>query len=357
MLQAYFKCKPISQILKATMHINTPKYIIENFYTIWRGFMIALLVAIAAQFVSDHYGAPAMLMALLMGIALNFISQDSKCKAGIEFSARTILRLGIALLGLQVSLEMLSDLGIKTLFIVIASVLVTIFFGIAIAPLFKHRLKFAFLSSGSVAICGASAALAISAALPKDDRSEERLVFTVVGVTVLSTISMIAYPILGSFIGFDNFSMGIFLGATIHDVAQVIGAGFSVSNQTGEVATAVKLIRVSMLAPVVTAVSVIIWLKTKTKLDSSKSPPLLPAFVLSFVLLAVLNSIGLVPKVFTNIAEPLSRWSLIIAVAALGMQTSLKDITKVGGSAITLLLLQTIFLGCFVVAVLVLTKV
>ena len=91
--------------------------------------MIALLVAVAAQFVSDHYGAPAMIMALLLGIALNFISQDSKCKAGIEFSARTILRLGIALLGLRVSLEMLSDLGIKTLFIVVAGVLVTIFFG------------------------------------------------------------------------------------------------------------------------------------------------------------------------------------------------------------------------------------
>ena len=112
-----------------------------------------------------------------------------------------------------------------------------------------------------------------------------------------------------------------------------------------------------MLAPVVIAVSAIVWLKTKTKLDSSKSPPLLPAFVLSFVLLAVLNSIGLVPNVITNIAEPLSRWSLITAVAALGMQTSLKDITKVGGSAITLLLLQTIFLGCFVVTVLVFTKI
>ena len=129
------------------MHIKTPKYIINNFYTIWRGFVIALLVAAAAQFVSDHYGAPAMLMALLIGIALNFISQDCKCQAGIEFSARTILRLGIALLGLRVSFEMLSDLGIKTLFIVVAGVLVTIFFGIAIAPLFKHRLKFAFLSS------------------------------------------------------------------------------------------------------------------------------------------------------------------------------------------------------------------
>ena len=274
-----------------------------------------------------------------------------------EYLVRTILRLGIALLGLRVSFEMLRDLGIKTLFIVVAGVLVTIFFGIAIAPLFKHRLKFAFLSSGSVAICGASAALAISAALPKDDRSEERLVFTVVGVTVLSTISMIVYPILGSFMGFDDFSMGVFLGATIHDVAQVIGAGFSVSKQTGEVATTVKLIRVRMLATVVIAVSAIIWLKTKTKLDISKSPPLLPAFVLSFVLLAVLNSIGLVPNVITNIAEPLSRWSLITAVAALGMQTSLKDITKVGGSAITLLLLQTIFLGCFVVTVLVLTKI
>ena len=274
-----------------------------------------------------------------------------------EYLVRTILRLGIALLGLRVSFEMLRDLGIKTLFIVVAGVLVTIFFGIAIALLFKHRLKFAFLSSGSVAICGASAALAISAALPKDDRSEERLVFTVVGVTVLSTISMIVYPILGSFMGFDDFSMGVFLGATIHDVAQVIGAGFSVSKQTGEVATTVKLIRVRMLATVVIAVSAIIWLKTKTKLDISKSPPLLPAFVLSFVLLAVLNSIGLVPNVITNIAEPLSRWSLITAVAALGMQTSLKDITKVGGSAITLLLLQTIFLGCFVVTVLVLTKI
>ena len=97
--------------------------------------MIALLVAVAAQFVSDHYGAPAMLMALLMGIALNFISQDRNCQAGIEFSARTILRLGIALLGLRVSFEMLSDLGIKTLFIVVAGVLLTIFFGIAISPL------------------------------------------------------------------------------------------------------------------------------------------------------------------------------------------------------------------------------
>ena len=338
------------------MHIKTPKYIINNFYTIWRGFMIALLVAVAAQFVSDHYGAPAMLMALLMGIALNFISQDRNCQAGIEFSARTILRLGIALLGLRVSFEMLSDLGIKTLFIVVAGVLVTIFFGIAIAPLFKHRLKFAFLSSGSVAICGASAALAISAALPKDDQSEERLIFTVVGVTVLSTIAMIIYPILGSLIGFDDFLMGIFLGATIHDVAQVVGAGFSVSEQTGEVATTVKLIRVSMLAPVVIAASIIIWVKTKSKLDGAKPPPLLPTFVLGFVLLAVLNSIGLVPNFITDIAEPLSRWSLIIAITALGMKSSLKDIFNVGGSAITLLLLQTIFLACFVVAIFVLTS-
>ena len=337
------------------MHINPPKYIIETFYTIWRGFLVALLVAVAAQFVSEHYGAPAMLMSLLMGIGLSFLSQDSKCTAGIEFSARVILRLGIALLGLRVSLEMLGDLGIKTLFVVIVGVLATIAFGIIITPLFKHRLKFALLSSGSVAICGASAALAISAALPKDDRSEERLVFTVVGVTVLSTISMIIYPILGSFIGFDNFSMGVFLGATIHDVAQVVGAGFSVSEKTGEVATTVKLIRVSMLAPIVIAVSIVIWVKTKTKLDDAKPPPLLPTFVLGFVFLAVLNSIGLVPKVFTDIAEPLSRWSLIISIAALGMKTSLKDITKVGGSAITLLLLQTIFLGCFVVAALLLT--
>jgi len=224
------------------------------------GFLGALLISIAAQFISDHYGAQAMLIALLFRIALNFLSQEGKCVRGIEFSARTVLRFGISLLCLRISVDMLAGLGRTTLMFVIGGVVATILFGLMIAPVFGHRYRFAFLSSGSVAICGASAVIAISAILPNDERTEESLVFIVVGVTVLSTVAMIVYPILGSWIGFDEFYMGVFLGATILDVAQVMGVGFSVSEETGELTTNVKLICVAMLAPVVVIASMIIWI-------------------------------------------------------------------------------------------------
>ena len=141
------------------------------------GFLISGLIALAAQFISEHYGAPAMLMALLFGIALNFLSEEGPCSAGIAFSARTVLRFGVALLGTRISFEMATALGWPIVALVIGGVVLTILFGMAIARLFGHGPKFAFLSAGSVAICGASAAMAISAIMPRDERTEERLVF------------------------------------------------------------------------------------------------------------------------------------------------------------------------------------
>ena len=108
--------------------------------------------------------------------------------------------------------------------------------------------RFALLTGGSVAICGASAAMAIAAVLPRNEHSESNLIFTVLGVTVLSTIAMIAYPMITTVTGLDPLASGVFLGGTIHDVAQVVGAGFSISDEVGETATLVKLMRVTMLA-------------------------------------------------------------------------------------------------------------
>lgn len=222
------------------MQIKLARNIREQSSIMFLGFLVALLISIAAQFISDHYGAPAM----LVGIALNFLSQEGKCVWGIKFSARPVLHFGIALLGLRIGVDMLAELGGTTLMLVDGGVVTTILFGLIIATVFENRYRFAFMSSRSVAICGASAAIAISAILPTDERTEERLVFTVVGATVLATVAMIVYPIFGSWIGFDEFSLDVFIGATIHDVAQVVGAGFSVSEETGELATIVKLIRV-----------------------------------------------------------------------------------------------------------------
>ncbi|MEM8536968.1 MAG: putative sulfate exporter family transporter, partial [Pseudomonadota bacterium] len=188
------------------------------------GVVVAGLTAIAAQWLADHYGTPAMLLALLLGIALSFLGEDGKTVPGIGYSARTLLRLGIALLGARISFELTAQLGLPLVSLIVCAVALTIAFGLTIGPLFGSKWRFSFLTAGSVAICGASAALAIAAILPKDDKSEERLLFTVMGVTVLSTIAMIIYPVIVNALQMPELAAGVFLGATIHDVAQVVGA-------------------------------------------------------------------------------------------------------------------------------------
>ena len=321
---------------------------IETLRVLFPGVLISGLIALAAQFISDHYGAPAMLMALLFGIALNFLSEDTPCKEGIAFSAKMILRFGVALLGMRISFEMAMELGWPVVMLVIGGVIATILFGMGIARLLGHDSRFAFLSAGSVAICGASAAMAISALLPRDDKSEERLVFTVVGVTLMSTIAMIAYPILADAIGFDDTLAGVFIGATIHDVAQVVGAGFSVSQETGDIATVVKLIRVAMLAPVILVASLIIRNSTMAG-KGGERPPIIPGFVLGFVVLVILNSFHVFPPAVTEIAAEISRWALLTAIGAVGLKTSLREVMNVGGSAIAVLVMETAFIACLII--------
>lgn len=324
---------------------------IDNMKDLFPGILISGLIALAAQFISEHYGAPAMLMALLFGIALNFLSEDGKCATGIGFSAKTILRFGVALLGMRLSFEMAAELGWPIVALVVSGVIATILFGMAVARLFGHGPRFAFLSAGSVAICGASAAMAISAILPKDDRTEERLVFTVVGVTLLSTVAMIVYPILADMLGFDGRFAGVFIGATIHDVAQVVGAGFSVSDKTGEIATIVKLIRVAMLAPVILVATLVIR-RYAIQEENAERPPIVPSFVVAFVVLLTLNSFGVFPDAVIGLATETSRWALLTAIAAVGLKTSLRDVIDVGGAAIALLVLETAFIGVLTVSVL-----
>ena len=155
---------------------------------------------------------------------------------------------------------------------------------------------------------------------------------------------MIVYPIAASLVGFDDRLAGIFLGGTIHDVAQVVGAGFSMSDETGEVATLIKLFRVTMLAPVV-FVGALVFRKNA---PAEAAPPIVPMFVLVFIALAGLNSFHVIPISMIEFANQLSRTCLITAVAAVGMKTSLEDLQKVGGGAVGLVVSLTAFLAIFV---------
>ena len=149
------------------------------------------------------------------------------------------------------------DLGWPVVALIVASVVATILVGGLIGRAFGLKGDQSVLSAGAVAICGASAALAIASVLPSHKDHERNTIMTVAGVTALSTVAMVAYPVFVTYLGYDNATAGVFLGATIHDVAQVVGAGYIISDQTGEISTLVKLIRVACLVPVVLMISLI----------------------------------------------------------------------------------------------------
>ena len=313
-----------------------------------KGIITALVIAVTAQFLAEHYAVPAMLMALLLGIAFHFLAEEGPCRPGIDFTARTVLRLGVALLGVRISIELLIGLGPALIALVVAGVVLTIGVGWIGARLLGRGWRLGLLSGGSVAICGASAAMAIAAVLPQNEHSERNLLFTVLSVTVLSTVAMVAYPIVSQLLALDHRASGVFLGGTIHDVAQVVGAGFSVSNETGEVATLVKLIRVTMLAPVVLVFALVIRMRGEETLVDGQRPPLIPGFVIAFLVLAAINSTGVVPASVSDWLAGLSRWALLTAIAAVGMKTSLKSILDVGGQAIALIVFETLFIAAFI---------
>ena len=321
---------------------------LSKFRSYQNGVLTAVIVAVAARFISEHYGAPAMLMGLLLGIAFQFLHEEENCRAGIEFSARGLLRLGVALLGIRISWQLLSELGIGVATLVISSVLLTIFLGLIGARLFGRGWRFGLLTGGAVAICGASAALAITALLPQNEHSERNLTFTVIAVTVLSTIAMIIYPIAASYLSLDPRDAGIFIGGTIHDVAQVVGAGYTISDETGDVATIVKLLRVSLLAPMIFGISLAINLAGRDDATPRVSTPLMPTFVLAFLIIAMVNSVVSIPEYITSFVSELSRWLLLVAVSAVGMKTSLRQIRDVGGQAIILIVSETIILGMII---------
>lgn len=303
------------------------------------GLLLALTVAAAAKFLSEHYAAPVMLFALLIGMAFNFLAADPRCKPGIEFASKTLLRTGIVLLGARITFGDIASIGVPGLLTVIGLIGLTIGCGFVCARLFNRGWRFALLTGGSVAICGASAALAIAAVIPHNDKTERNLLFTVISVTTLSTIAMIVYPILFSLAGLSDAQSGFLIGATVHDVAQVVGAGYSISTEAGDIATIVKLLRVTML-PVVLIVIVL----TMAGSEGGGGKVRLPLFVVGFAAVTAANSIGLIPGAVAAGAVSLSSWLLVIAISGLGVKTNMKAMLELGWRHVAVVVVETLLL-------------
>ncbi len=319
------------------------------------GTLLAGVVAMAATLVSTLHGGPQLLYALFFGVAFHYLSADPKAKPGIEFCSRNVLRLGVGLLGARITASQIAGLGWSTAAIVIAAVVTTMWVGNFLGKRLGLNRAEGVLSGGAVAICGASAALAISSVLPRTKDSERFTLTVVVTVTVLSTVAMVLYPLIARALGLPPDLAGLFLGGTIHDVAQVVGAGYTIDHPTGDYATIVKLFRVSMLAVVVVVVSTMFKAERESTEDgkATAKQPLVPWFLWVFVIMVALNSMGWVPVEIQKSLSDVSRLCLVVAIAALGIKTSFQELAKAGWKPFTLLLVETLWMAAFVLAAIV----
>ncbi len=292
---------------------------------------VAIAAYVSAPLVGRIFPVPAMVIALIVGIAANKFAERAAFQPGIVFCIKTLLRWAVALLGLRISLGEIAALGFQTAAIVALAMVATIVSGFACARLLGQNAAFGALAGAGTAVCGASATLATGSVLPDYKGKGADITFVVVAVNALATIAMVLYPPLCAWLGLDATTTGVMLGGTIHDVAQVVGAGYSVSETVGNTAVIVKLFRVFLLLPAVIALG--LWFSRGTA--SAEVP--VPLFAFVFLALCVVNSIvpsidGL-PPLYSPLKAALvaiSTWGLLIAIGALGLGTSMRAIGTLG---------------------------
>ncbi|MEG3126034.1 YeiH family protein [Sphingomonas sp. GB1N7] len=289
------------------------------------GLLIVLLGTLAAAFLSDRYGAPLTLMALLIGLALNFLSADTRLTPGLAFASRSLLRWGIVLVGVRITFGQVVALGPIALLALLMIVATTILAGVAAARYLGFSNAFGVVAGGAVAICGASAAMALATTLGERRVSQGQLTLVLVGISAISAAAMVLYPLLAHAMSLNDLKAGFMLGASIHDVAQALGAGYSYSKNAGEIAAIVKLARVALLAPVLAIIALFL-----PRDMTGVREPMLPWFVAGFFGLATINSFGLIPVIVTRASEAAATGMLAAAVTATAIRSPLAQLRDGG---------------------------
>lgn len=318
---------------------------------LWPGAALCLLIALAAAYVGSQHQGPAMLYALVFGTLLHHQSLDGRTAPGVDFCCGALLRLGVGLLGARLGWEQIAGLGWPTVLVVGLAVASTLACGWGCARLLRLPWTLGLLAGGATAICGASAALAIAAVLPRpadgDTPTQRHALVVVVLATLLSTAAMLAYPLLARALQLQPAAAGLFIGGSIHDVAQVVAAGYALSPAAGDAASLVKRMRVGMLALVVLGVSLACRVPGPQRLGRSGAP--VPGFLGLFVALALLNSLGALRPVQEEL-NAASRACLMLGVAGLGMKTSFPHLARAGWRPALLMALTAAWLAAVMLA-------
>lgn len=322
------------------------------------GLLVATAVAFASlraaplltQISGGMIRLPDLVIALIFGIILYPLARFPRLQPGLDAAVRSLLRAAIALLGFRIAFADIAVLGGGPVLLTLLVMPMTVAIALLLARWLGRESGLGALCGAANAVCGASATLATATVLPDYRAKSADIAFTVVMANALSTVAMLAYPPLCRWLGLSPTETGLMLGLTIQDMAQVVGAAYAVSPETGNSAIIAKLLRVGLLLPMVLLIG---WWFTRqgSAIGKARVPP--PLFAFAFIGFALMNSVlpgtalgpayeGLRPLIIES-----SHGAMLIAIAALGLGTSLGALAALGwrhvlvflGSALAILAL------------------
>ncbi len=346
-----------SAALPAPVHAPTLASATAFGRTIRPGVMLCLLVTLAAigltsieRDVIGHVWLEPLVLAILLGAAVRTAwTPDARFKAGIDFSAKTLLEVAVVLLGASVSAATLSSLGVGFVLGIFALVALAIVVSFGVGRALGLNARMALLVACGNAICGTSA---IAAVAPVIDADGKEVAASIAFTAVLGVIVVLALPLLGGLIHLNGLQYGALAGLTVYAVPQVLAAAApfgAVATQTG---TVVKLVRVLMLGPVILALSLIF----RDRAPGAAKPGLsrlLPWFIIGFLIMIGLRSFDLIPQAALAPMAAASGLLTVVAMAALGLQTDIRAVARAGGRVVVAVILS---LGALVVLALALIR-
>ena len=285
-----------------------------------------------------------LILAILLGMGFhNVIGTPEQAKAGIKFSLRRILRFAIILLGLQLTAAQVAEVGTTGIAIIVTTLIATFLFTKWFGRVLGVDAKLAELIAAGTSICGASAVIATNTVTNARD---EDVAYAVACVTVFGSIAMFAYPLLPALLHLSPKAYGLWSGASIHEIAQVVAAAYQNGKKAGDFATIAKLSRVMMLAPVVLTLGYLARRRSEHEGSKGARVPL-PWFVLGFIALVGLNSVITIPPSAKSFIVPATTFLLSVALAAMGLETDFRKLMAEGLKPAFLGLAAFLFIASF----------
>lgn len=304
--------------------------------------LLVTAASVAAAFVL-HWLLPligVLTWSVLLGaVAANVNLLPPAAAPGLKVAVRTLLRVGIVLLGFSLSLMSIASLGWQVVLLVVVTLLATLLFTTWLGLRLRLGRARSLLIATGFAICGASA---IAAMEEQSEASEDDVAMAVAMVTIFGTAAMVAVPLLQAPLGLTDQQLGIWAGASIHEVGQVVAAAGPAGSAAVATAVVVKLTRVLLLAPVVAGVSVLRRRSAAAGSTVGRRPPVVPVFVLCFLGCVVVGSLGILPETVLDLIAHAQTLALAAALFALGTAVSLPALVRSGGTALSLGAVSTV---------------